>query len=285
MTSGVSPREELGSRIGDYRIDGELDREDTGVVYLGTHVVLPRQTALKVMHGDVPYDRDVAVQLIREACLLEALAHPAVPRVFECGVLPDRRPWTAFERVAGTSIAALTASAPLPLADLVVALRDVADLLRHAHARGVVHRRLTADAIVRTPRAGCSVSVRHWADAVVRAGVASDDIHALGAVAYRALTGSQPDPRVPAAARCPAAPLELTGLVDDMLDPDPGRRPAAGEVRDRAGWLCDTLEVISLDRARWTPPHGLGDAIPSAVGMDEPSGFTIRIGRSSKPNL
>src|SRR5688572_16789709 len=99
-----------GTRVGDYRIERELGSEETGVVYLGTHVVLPRQVALKIMHANHAWLRAMAVQVIREACLLEAMSHPAVPRVYECGVLPDRRPWTAFERIDGMSIASLVAS-------------------------------------------------------------------------------------------------------------------------------------------------------------------------------
>src|SRR5678816_1580451 len=104
----------------------------------------------------------MAIRVLREACLLEALSHPGIPRVFECGILPDRRPWAAFERIDGATLGSLIASGPMTISDAVSVLRDVGDLLAHAHARGVVHCRLTVDAIVRTLERGSSVWVRHW---------------------------------------------------------------------------------------------------------------------------
>lgn len=251
-------------RIGDYRIERELGAEATGVVYLGQHVVLPRQAAVKVMDAAVERaaerDRSVAARVLREACLLETLSYPGIPKVFECGILPDRRPWAAFERIDGPSIASLIAAGPLEIPDVVAVLRDVGDLLDHAHARGVVHGRLTADAIVRAPDRGSSVCVRHWdgaraldsRDGKPRGGVdARDDVYALGAVALLALTGEAPDPAVSAADRCPAAPAELAALIDQMLAPDPASRPPSDEVRDRARWLADTFEPRVSDRLRW----------------------------------
>ncbi len=250
-------------RIGDYRIDRELGVEEAGVVYLGLHAVLPRQAAIKVMHAAASQP-SAAIQTLREACLLESLSHPGIPRVFECGILPDHRPWAAFERIDGVTLGELIAGAPLAIAELVVVLRDVGDLLAHAHARGVVHRRLTVDAIVRTADRGSSVGVRHWADARARAPEprlavdARDDVYALGAAAFRALAGGAPGVGVSTAERCPAAPVELTALIDHMLAPDPATRPPSDEVRDRARWLADTFEPRMSDRLRWTPPLGAG---------------------------
>lgn len=272
-----------GTRIGDYSLTAELGIEETGVLYLGTHVVLPRQAAIKVMHASSAWLRSIAIQMLREACLLEALNHPGIPRVYECGVLDDRRPWTAFERIEGVTIGSSIASGPLPLVDVVCVLRDVADLLHHAHSRGVVHRRLTADAIVRTPDRPFGVCVRHWDDALtldteVRVAIDTrDDVHALGVIVFRALTGFPPDRAVSTADRCPSAPTELASLVDHMLATDPTARPSSEEVRSRARWLAETIEPLVLDKPRWTPPLGVSsDAIP----VVEDDGFSVRISRT-----
>src|SRR5207248_7235217 len=66
-----------GSRIGDYKTIEELYVDDAGTVYLAAHVLLPRRVALKIMHSGSAWQRAVAMQLLREACLLEALSHPA----------------------------------------------------------------------------------------------------------------------------------------------------------------------------------------------------------------
>ena len=59
-------------------------RDATSVVYEARHLVLPRRAILKVMQRGA---RIAAVQLLREACILEALEHPGIVRVYESGLL------------------------------------------------------------------------------------------------------------------------------------------------------------------------------------------------------
>jgi hypothetical protein len=107
-------------------------------------------------------------------------------------------------------------------------LRDVATVLAHAHARGVIHGDVWLDAIVK-PEAPhefplCLVNWRH-----ARRGAPADgagDIYALGLVACAALP---PDP-----------PDRLAALVDDMLSTAPSSRPTAAEVCAEAGRIADT---------------------------------------------
>jgi len=278
-----SDRFAAGARIGDYRVDHEVAIEANSVVYLATHVVLPRKSHIKVAH---PGSRTSAVQLLREACILEVLSHAGIPRVHECGVLPDRRPWCAIEIMAGATFKQLTGDGPVALSDLVAALRDLADILQHAHERGIVHRRLITSSIVQTQRRRHGYAISDWSDArTLDAAVDTvvdprSDVHALGVIAFRALTGKLAEPLVSAATYCPAAPGELISLIDKMLD-EPGVRPTANDVFERALWLCGTLEVAPRpERSRWTPPQGYAPDGVSAGSLDESrSGFPIRISR------
>ena len=268
-----------GFRIGDYTIEREVRSEDTGVVYGAVHLVLPRYAAIKVMHPSQAWLRSLAVQMLREACILEALSHPGIPRVFECGVLSDKRPWVAMELIEGTTIAELVNEAPLAISDLVVALRAVADVLEHAHTRGVVHHRLTESSVVRTPNRSSPFSVRGWGDVVAHdsnlAAEPSSDILALGGIAFRALTGAQLTPETSARGQRPSAPAELTALIDEMLAPEPSARPSASDVRDRATWVGETLEAAAPPKTRSTRSN-----LEPAPTTDEPSGmFNIRIKR------
>jgi serine/threonine protein kinase len=268
-----------GARIGDYVVEREVAYEAAAIVYFATHVVLPRQSHVKVSH---PGSRPAAVQLLREACILEALSHPGAPRVHECGVLPDRRPWSSIERLPGVAFDEFLGDRPAALSDVVVALRDVADVLRHAHERGIVHRRLTASAILRTERRRSVYAIEDWADARTLdagAGVAvdaRDDILALGGIAFRALTARDPVPGASLATHCSSAPTELISLIDQMLA-EPVARPTAGEIYERALWLCETLEASPLfERPRWTPPRGF---VSESASSNESGGFSVRIGR------
>lgn len=78
------PRMQELTTIGDYEVR-VIERVGTVVRYAATHVVLPRRAVVELLDLDAP--RVDAMRLMRRACLLEALQHPAVPRIFECGRL------------------------------------------------------------------------------------------------------------------------------------------------------------------------------------------------------
>jgi serine/threonine protein kinase len=282
--AATSERFTAGARVGDYHIEREVAEDTTGIIYLATHVVLPRQSHLKVVSRVGA--RSEAVQLLREACILEALSHPGIPRVYECGVLGDRRPWSAIEPIAGVTFEQLTSAGSLAVPDLVVAMREVADILRHAHDRGVVHAGLTPAVIVRTLRRRGLYAIGDWSCARThdtQSDVAidpRDDVFALGALTFQALAGQEPIPGGSAATFCPAAPIELTAVIDQMLA-EPVLRPTANEVFDRALWLCDLLEVSPLlERGRWTPPRGyVTEGVPRKPGLEDQGGFAVRISR------
>jgi len=214
-------------------------------------VLLPRRASLQILHlGLAP----LAVQLIREGCILEALHHVGVPRMYECGVLADRRPWTATELVDGEPLAG-----PLPVAAVIDLVRDVAEILDHAHRRGVVHRNLRPLAILRcAPRRGFGHCVIDWTSARVYDAAATQpapsgspryrapevvtgefdgraDVFSLGAIADEALAGDG------------TAPSGLVALLDRMLARDPANRPTAGEVRLAAAQLAEDVELVPID--------------------------------------
>ena len=287
--AGTSDRLAAGARVGDYIIEREVSEDTTGIVYLATHVVLPREAHLKITRTGAG-SRAAAIQLLREACILEALAHPGhpgIPHVHECGVLADRRPWSVIERMPGVTFEQLAGDGPVALHELVVMMRDLGDILRHAHDRGVVHGALRASTIIRTQRRRSVYAVGDWAQARTHdteADAAADprtDVYALGAVAFRALTGEHPAPGISAGTFCPSAPDELITVIDQMLS-EPVARPIATDVFDRAVWLCDTLEVAPLvERPRWTPPQGF-DAKRVSPPLPEVdlTGFAVRISRT-----
>ena len=265
-----------GTRVGDYVVERALRSEANGAVYLAKHVMLPRKAALKVMHetGGKPQ----AVLMLREACLLEALSHPGIPRVYECGVLPDRRPWTAFEHVDGEPLDVTIGETPLPVADVVVMMRDVADILDHIHSRGIIHRHVAAGSIVRAPKRRFAVTLVQWGDACTLDTAervdATDDVHQLGRIAFRALTGAAPTTGGSSTERYPGAPYDVATLIDHMMAARQ-RRPTSAEVRDRAKWLAETLEMAPIEPARWTPQHIAPESIPEVEAIGD--GFSIRI--------
>jgi eukaryotic-like serine/threonine-protein kinase len=255
------------SRIGDYVVERRIGGGPTDVTYEATHVLLPRRATLKVMHPAFHGLRPVAVQMMREACILEALRHPGVPRVYECGMLADRRPWVAIEIVDGITVAD-SLERPLALPAIKALLRDVAEVLDYAHRRGVVHRGLRPASIVRcSDLRGFGVCITGWGEAraadsaAVAPPVGDDayrapelranqpfdgraDVYSLGVIAYQAMTLELPGPRPRRSAHVPP---RLAVLVERMLAADPVSRPSSAEVRAEAMRLLEGTDSLLDD--------------------------------------
>ena len=213
---------ELGpdSMVGAYRIVREIGRGGMATVYEAVHSVLPRRAAVKVMHGALLRQPGMATRMVQEATILDEVRHPGVVRVFECNLLPDRRPWIAMELVEGETLAdRLHYAGTLPALEVATLLADIADVLAAVHRAGVVHRDLKPDNLLCTPSdRDYALRVLDWG--VARVGPigrltmdgmtpgtpiymspeqatghdigAPCDIYSLGVIAYEALTGEPP---------------------------------------------------------------------------------------------
>lgn len=255
MTGVTAARLVPGTRLGDYRIEDDLAGGWNHEAYAATHVLLPRRARIMVLSAG--YADAAAVQMMREACLVEAMPHPGVPRVFECGVIDrsnpdgiadvDRRPWIACELIEGVALSEAIAAHPLSVADVLGLLRDVAEVLEHAHRRNIVHRNLRPEVLVQTHERAFPICITGWSDARIHDADAElvdlrADVFALGAVAFTALSGSRPTV-LSACERSPGAPRALTSLIDRMLAAEPAARPTCAEVRAAAIRIAELSEV------------------------------------------
>ncbi len=100
---------------------------------------LGRDVAVKILRASLP-DLASRARFEREARVTASLRHPHVVSVFDFGVDEDGTAWIVYEYLAGTSLAALAATGPLPAVRVTPWLTQLADALGAAHAMGVVHR-------------------------------------------------------------------------------------------------------------------------------------------------
>jgi eukaryotic-like serine/threonine-protein kinase len=132
--------EYLQSAFGDaYTIDRELGGGGMGRVFLARERALGRTVAIKVLLPVLAAGLR-AERFAREVRVAAAVQHPNVVPVFKAGEAGGL-PYYVMPYVQGESLRArLTRDGPLPLADAVSVLRDVARALAFAHELGVVHR-------------------------------------------------------------------------------------------------------------------------------------------------
>ncbi|OLD65133.1 MAG: hypothetical protein AUI47_02815 [Acidobacteria bacterium 13_1_40CM_2_68_5] len=142
----LAPAGEPGSRIGRYTIVETLGQGGMGKVYLARDPVIGRNVALKVITIRPDLSEEEAGQyrerFLREAQAAGALIHPNIVAVHDIGQdAASGSPYIVMEHVPGQDLKKVILSrAPLPAAEAVGIVMQIAAALDYAHKRGIVHR-------------------------------------------------------------------------------------------------------------------------------------------------
>ena len=127
----------VGQQLGNYRLLRLVGQGGFAAVYLGEHVYLKSQAALKVLHTRLG-EEEVA-HFLREAQLLARLSHPHVVRVLDFAV-QDGIPFLAMEYAPGGTLRTLhPRETRVPLETIVVYVTQVASALQYAHDQQLLH--------------------------------------------------------------------------------------------------------------------------------------------------
>ena len=270
-----------GARIGSFDLGPLIGRGGMGEVYASHRRGDGRPAAVKLLNAHALGEEALVKRFLREADITTQLHAPHIVEVLEAGVADDGAPYLAMEMLSGQDLAwHLRHRTRLPLAEVVGLVAQVARGLSAAHAAGVVHRdlkpanlflhvpeppaeptwkildfgvsklresqgTLTEGALVGTPGYMAPEQVR---------GEAADeraDVFALGAVAYRALTGQPPFGLTDVQAvfevvyRQPTAPSALTRGSPEDVD----RVMAIALEKSVEGRFADATEFADALRA------------------------------------
>lgn len=125
--------------ISHYNILSELGRGGMGVVYKAADTKLDRTVALKVLPPHAIGNQDDRARFYREARAAAALHHPHIATIFEIDE-DDGQPFIAMEYVDGQALDDRIAERPLPLKQAVGIAIQIAEALKAAHAKNIVHR-------------------------------------------------------------------------------------------------------------------------------------------------
>jgi serine/threonine-protein kinase len=132
-----------GTHIGAYRVLQQIGEGGMGSVWLVEHIALGRRAALKVLHPEFSTRPGIVTRFFNEARAATAIADPGIVQIFDFGRHIDGRASIVMELLEGEPLdRRLKREGALTLFDGLRLMRQVANTLGAAHARGIVHRDL-----------------------------------------------------------------------------------------------------------------------------------------------
>jgi serine/threonine protein kinase/Tfp pilus assembly protein PilF len=251
-----------------YEVLGELGKGGMGVVYRARQVGLNRIVALKMIRYAEDAGPEERRRFHTEAEAVARLQHPNIVQVYEVG---EHRgmPYFSLEFCGGGNLQERLAGGPWEVEAAARLIETLAGAVQAAHAAGIVHRDLkplnvllTADDTPKITDFGLAKRLGEAGQtqtgqvmgtpsymAPEQAGGKSDigpaaDIHALGSILYRLITGRPPfvgpsvqdilmqvvgDDPPPVQQLQPEAPTDLAAICHKCLEKEPEKRYGSAE--------------------------------------------------------
>ena len=132
---------EEGSRIGEYRVVGEIGRGGMGVVYLAERVEgdFEQRVAIKILRAGLGGEA-LERRFEEERTILASLNHPHVARLYGGGRTSDGRPYFTMEYVEGLPIDRYCDERQLTVDQRLELFAKVIGAVHYAHRNLVIHR-------------------------------------------------------------------------------------------------------------------------------------------------
>jgi class 3 adenylate cyclase/predicted Ser/Thr protein kinase len=127
-----------GSMVSHYRIIGKLGKGGMGEVYKAEDVRLSRTVALKILPSS-GQDEEVKRRFVREAKSLSALNHPNIATIYEIDEYEGVN-FISMEYIGGGTLKAVLDSETLSPSRVLDFAIPVADALKNAHDKNIIHR-------------------------------------------------------------------------------------------------------------------------------------------------
>ena len=134
----------IGKTIGNVRIDKLLARGGMAEVYLGSHLNLDRQVAIKILHSYIEEEPLLLDRFHREAKVVAGLRHSNIVQIYDFDTM-DGHPYIVMEYLKGPTLAAYLRhlhqrKKRIPPDQVARLLNDLSTALDYAHKQNVIHR-------------------------------------------------------------------------------------------------------------------------------------------------
>jgi serine/threonine-protein kinase len=294
---GASP-EAPSDFLGPYKVERVLGQGGMGIVYEGTHAKTGQPVAIKVIANSLADQERFRRRFAAEVETLKKLQHPHIIQLIGYGEEKGKL-FYSMEFVQGESLHhRIKRDGPMQWRDVCRLIGEMCAALKTAHDQGVIHRDLKPANIMldhegnvkladfgiakffggeEMTAAGSIVGTADYMppeQAEGKAVTSKSDLYSVGSIAYFALTGRPPFvgrsvPEVlysvryeqfpPVRTLAPKTPEALEGLIHELLQKDPAKRPPTALV------IGNRVRAIrhGLDRASDPAGEGSGSK-PSA---------------------
>ena len=208
-----SSRPRTGQQLGNYRLIQLLGRGSFADVYLGEHIHLNTQAAIKVL--DMRLTNDDMGEFLNEARTIARLKHPFIIQVLEFG-MEDNTPFLVMDYAPNGSLRSrFPKGSRLSPEEMLPYMIQVAAALQYAHDEKLIHRDIKPENMLLGPNdevlladfgiavvahssrtqsmKGVAGTVAYMAPEQLRGKpVKASDQYALAAVVYEWLSGNSP---------------------------------------------------------------------------------------------
>lgn len=130
--------ERVGQQLGNYQLIRLLGRGGFADVYLGHHIHLNTQAAIKILHTQL--ESKNIEQFRAEARTLAHLIHPRIVRLLDFGIV-DAVPYLIMDYASNGSLRQQYPSRMMrPFEKIVSIVLEIAEALQYAHDKKIIHR-------------------------------------------------------------------------------------------------------------------------------------------------
>jgi eukaryotic-like serine/threonine-protein kinase len=270
-----------------YELQDVIGRGGHGVVYRAKDRDSGTDVAIKFLHDSIAVDPQYNIRMLREAQIMAALSGTSAIRVYGLNTTPDGALYLVMELLAGRDFDVYLADLEnsgrrLSVYRLFELLDPIVDTLEAAHVRGIVHRDLKPGNVFVLDAGGARLLDFGLAKVMAAAPLTNSgivagspsyiapevwkgnpraldhriDVYSLGAIVFRALSGS--------------VPFAGNDIVEKLHLVTTAERPSLYQLRldlppEVDAWVA---EVLAIDPdLRFRQVRGMWNALRAIMGI------------------